>query len=124
MSIWRRLWSEGEADLARRVLTTPEDALSRKVALGMTREMRGAKMPPSITRFKHYRQKVELCFGAQLRYRQTFYEIFEEAILKVNIEIVFFTQVPYTTCAIFAELFAIQVVAFRAVSGAVRSGIW
>lgn len=37
MSIWRRLWSEGEADLARRALTTPEDALSRKVLLGMTR---------------------------------------------------------------------------------------
>lgn len=29
MSIWRRLWSEEEADLARRVLATPEDALFR-----------------------------------------------------------------------------------------------
>ena len=35
MSIWRRLWSEEEADLARRVLATPEDALSRRVVLGM-----------------------------------------------------------------------------------------
>lgn len=46
MSICRRLWSEGEADLARRVDAVPEDALSRKVVLGMIPGTLGAKMPP------------------------------------------------------------------------------
>lgn len=56
MSIWRRLWSEGEADLARRVDAVPEDALSRKVALGIILGTLAPRCHPAITRLKQFKK--------------------------------------------------------------------